>query len=754
MTNNTNGRRPDGPRISFDNGRTEAESDVYRRTSSTQQTQSVQRKPYRAEKTERSRLSRCIRWFFRLMFSRVMLGIYGSVLLTGMILGSIGLIYYARLLPDISGLAAAKEQAGVEITAEDGTLVARYGQISGQYIPYANLPKHLIDAVIATEDRRFFSHMGVDPWGVLRAMVVNVRTGNMTQGGSTVTQQLAKNLFLSSERTMSRKIQELMMSFWLEQKFTKEEIIAIYLNRVYFGGGSYGVDAASRYYFDKSVGNMDLVECAMLAGLLKAPSRYNPTSSTTLAVGRTEQVLRNMIDAEKITEAEGEAAIAELKGGNTHFKKQAHDNARYFSDWILEQLPEYIGEPTEDIVIATTLNPLWQQQAEAAIAAQMTPETRKANKVDEVAMLAMRPNGAIVSMMGGRDYNLSQYNRATQAKRQPGSAFKLFVYLAAMEHGYFPLMKMIDEPVTIGNWHPENYKEEYRGEVTIQEALALSLNTVSVRLSQRVGIGAVRNVAKRLGIKSTMSALPSLALGALEVSLQEMVTAYAHLANHGKAVKPYGIVEIRRKSDNKVLYTRTERDDFSDVTVVKEDDVMKMNAMLSAVVGYGTGKAAAIGRSAAGKTGTTSDYKDAWFIGYTPNLVTGVWVGNDNAKATAKVTGGGIPARIWQGYMKAALADIPPTDLPQYYKPQVVEEPILPWLQGGETGEEGEGIPANAPAGYVPSAPLAPNAGDGTVAPYTPSSPPPSTSYQLEKSFWNKLMDDDKVEYDYPSPRN
>jgi penicillin-binding protein 1A len=719
MNQNQSGGRSGGPRINFERVETEAGAVAYRRSG-------------RATVPERQPglIGRILRRMWRILFSKAMLCVVGSLLFTTMILASIGLIYYARLLPDISGLAAAKEQPGLEILAEDGSHLARYGQISGEYIPYSQLPKALIDAVIATEDRRFFSHIGVDPMGILRAAVVNVTQGSLRQGGSTVTQQLAKNIFLTSERTFSRKIQELMMSFWLEQKFTKEEIIAIYLNRVYFGGGSYGVDAAARYYFDKSVAQLDLVECAMLAGLLKAPSRYNPTSNAELAIGRTEQVIRNMVDAEKITQADGETAIALLGSGTKQFKQEAHDNIRYFSDWVLEQLPEYIGEPTEDVIVHTTLEPKWQEAADAAIAQVMTDQVRKAQRAREVALLAMRPNGAVVSMIGGRDYNLSQYNRATHSKRQPGSAFKLFVYLAAMEQGYFPDMVMVDEPIQIGKWRPGNYKDEYRGAVSIKQALSLSLNTISVKLSQRVGIDAVRNVAKRLGIKSEMSSLPSLALGALEVSLQEMVTAYAHLANNGRAVKPYGIVEVRRKRDNAVLYARTDRDDFSDVTVIAPENVAKMNEMLSGVIGYGTGKGANIGRPAAGKTGTTSNYKDAWFLGYTPNLVAGVWVGNDDARPTAKVTGGSLPARIWQAYMKQSLVEIAAKALPMAYPAQAQAQPALPWLQAAPEQDA-------SPQGTQPAAPV----------PATPAAP----SYQLKESFWDTLFDENKVEYDYPN---
>lgn len=664
-----------------------------------------------------ARLKHILAQIVRYLFSRSMLGFVASAGLTFLIMGIVVLIFYASQLPDISGLASAKEQPGIEIVSQDGDMLSRYGQISGRYIPYHHMPIHLVDAVLATEDRRFFSHIGVDPRGIARAMVANIRAGGFVQGGSTITQQLAKNVFLSPDRTFSRKIQELMMAFWLEYAFTKEEILAIYLNRVYLGGGNYGVDAASRYFFDKGVSALSLREAAMIAGLLKAPSRYSPTANMDLAVERAREVLWNMVEANKLSERAALEAIDRLETQGVTVAQRRFGDQRYFADWIVDQLPQYVGTLKDDVVVTTTLNESWQAEAQDALARYLDEETRKQRQVTQGTLLAMRPDGAVVSMIGGLDYEDSQYNRAIQAKRQPGSAFKLFVYLAAMEQGYHPQMRFIDESITVDDWTPGNYSNSYRGEVTLQEALAYSLNTVAVKISQLVGIDMVRNVAKRLGVKSQMPEMPSLALGAMEMSLKEMVAAYAHLANGGRALKPYGIVEVRRKTDDALLYQRSEREDFSNVTVIHPQNVAKMNAMLADVIEDGTAKSAGIGRPAAGKTGTTSAYRDAWFVGYTPQLVTGVWVGNDDASPTANVTGGSIPAMIWRDFMKEAHASLPMRPLPMA-KGQEEGRQRLPWQR------------ENDPVKRLP------RQGD---------------EYRLERSFWDTLFDGDNVEYRYPN---
>jgi penicillin-binding protein 1A len=654
----------------------------------------------------------------RLFWSRATLVTLLSLTATAcMLIGGI-IAYYSATMPDIAGLAAAKEQAGVEIIGAEDVVVARYGQITGQYIPFDALPKALVQAVLATEDRRFFEHHGVDWLGISRAVVKNIMQGRVAQGGSSITQQLAKNVFLSSERTLERKIKELIVAYWLERKFTKQEILAIYLNRVYFGAGNYGIDAASRYYFNKQVAELDVLECAMLAGLLKAPSRYNPTANLERTVGRTSQVLLNMVDAGMITPQLAQTEIARLQSGEKQLKQRSFEGERYYTDWIYEQLPDYIeGELTEDVVVTTSFNANVQQALQQGIDTVMTEEVRNKQKVGQVAGLVMQPNGAVVAMVGGLDYNDSQYNRAVQAKRQSGSAFKMFVYLAAMEKGYTPDMIMVDAPVQIGKWRPQNYKGEYKGNVTLTQAMSESINTIAVKLSQYVGINAVKNAARRLGVKSPLHAVPSLALGAADVSLKEIVTAYAHLANGGRAVAPYGIMKVVRKRDGAVLYQRSSRDNFNDIVVVQPENVAKMNVLLQSVVTSGTARGAAIGRPVAGKTGTTSDYKDAWFIGYTPQLVAGIWVGNDKGEQMSNVTGGSLPARIWAATMKAAHANLPVQALPTDY---YVKVPELPWLQ---------------PA--APSVPVQPD-----------------ESFELQPSFWDKLFDGEgKVEHEYPSER-
>ncbi len=701
-------------------------------------------------------LARALKSCWHFFTSKWVLALLGSLLLTAIIGIIILLIMYARVLPDISGLAASKESPGMEVVAEDGSLITRYGQISGKYIAYKDIPPDLVKAVIATEDRRFFDHWGVDPMGVLRAMIVNFKTGRFVQGGSTVTQQLAKNLFLTTDRTFERKIQELMMSFWLEEKFTKQEIMSIYLNRVYFGAGSYGIDSAARIYFDKKVEELTLVESAMLAGLLKAPSRYNPMASLKRAKGRTRQVIMNMQDAGFITDEQTVQALEKLKEADNNlleedgaearkasnqseqivFNDSPHSSKNYFSDWVKEEVDRLLGEVKEDIIVSTTLNANYQEHADAAIAEYLTEDVRKNSKVDEVALLAMRPNGAVLAMVGGRDYKKSQYNRVTQAMRQPGSAFKMFVYLAALQKGHQPGDIFEDKPIRIGKWEPKNYNNKYRGYMNMQDAMAHSINTVAVRLSRLAGMGNVIKVAKKLGVKSDLMNSPSLALGASEMTLQELVTAYAHLANNGRSVIPFGVTEVKRKRDGKILYSRTDADDYSDVIAIKEDDVAKMNTLLSAVMEKGTAKGARIGRDAAGKTGTTSNYKDAWFVGYTPYMVAGVWVGNDNATPMRRVTGGNIPARIWKSYMKASHAGIKERSLPK----AEVNAPVI-FDEGTVIIKDGV---------YVPST------GDEPASP--DRSGKTDDGYKLDKGFWNKLFDgapkpDAKIEYEYPSDR-
>lgn len=572
----------------------------------------------------------------------------------------LGFLFYT--LPNIDDLTKVTKAQSVLIKSEDGTIIGSFGDIYGEYITFSELPVSLIDAVIATEDRNFYHHFGVDPLGIARAMFANIKARRVVQGASTITQQVAKNVFLTPERKLIRKIKEMLLAFKLEYRFTKEEILTIYLNRVYFGAGSYGVDAASRRYFEKSARDLTLAESAIMAGLLKAPSRYSPTSNPTLARKRADQILVNMHDADYLNEAQTARARKELEN-SMKGKKPNSQSTFYFADWIADQLPEYVGNVEEDLEVTTTLRPDWQQMAEKSMHEVMDKNGEKMN-ASQASIVALSPDGAIRVMIGGLSYAESQYNRATQSERQAGSAFKLFVYLAGLEGGFTPESTLEDEPISIkiagGTWRPQNYTHKYKGTMTIKEAVAESVNTIAVQVSEQVGRGKVINLAQRLGITADMQPVPSIALGATEVNLLELTNAYTHLAANGAIIYPYGITEIRTIR-GKLLY---KRQDPRNSMALSENIVAMMNEMLMGVVENGTGKGARIGRQVAGKTGTTSDYKDAWFIGYTPNLACGVWVGNDDNQPMKKVTGGSLPAQIWNGFMREALAKTPPSTLP------------------------------------------------------------------------------------------
>ena len=566
-------------------------------------------------------------------------------------------------LPDIDSLNKFTKAPSIVIKAENGEIIGGYGDIYGDYVPFAELPNSLIDAVIATEDRNFYYHFGVDPIGLLRATFANIRARHVVQGGSTITQQVAKNVFLTPERSMGRKLREMLLAIKLERRYTKEDILSIYLNRVYLGAGNYGVDAAAKRYFGTSARELTLSESAILAGLLKAPSRYAPTSNPALSRQRADQVLLNMEDAGFLTKPQTEKARQELASSMSKRTRTPQSNL-YFADWIVDQIPEYIGNVQEDIVVTTTFRPDLQVLADKAIADIMDKEAEKLN-VSQAALLSMTPDGAVRAMIGGRSYAESQFNRTYQSLRQPGSAFKLFVYLAGLESGLTPDTLVEDKPIVIdagvsGKWQPRNYTGKYLGTLPLREAVAESVNTVAVQVSEQAGIEHVIDVARRLGITSQLDPLHSIALGAVEVSLLELTNAYAHLAAGGDVVYPYGIVQIDT-SRGEPVYRRYNNGSGK---VLRPDVVGMMSEMLMGVVNHGTGGAARIGRPVAGKTGTTSDYKDAWFVGFTPDLVTGVWVGNDDNTPMKKVTGGMLPAKIWHNFMQPALASTPAHDIP------------------------------------------------------------------------------------------
>jgi len=615
----------------------------------------------------------------RSLLRRVLRGLLVAAIWGFIALGLL-LTWYAIDLPNPNELVNDR-RPGVSIVAEDGTVLANYGELHGEALHFDDFPPHLIDAVVSIEDRRFFDHFGIDVIGIARAVFANIRAGAIVQGGSTISQQVAKNLFLTPERSFKRKVQEAMLALWLENQFTKEQILAIYLNRVYMGGGAFGVDAAAHRYFDKSAHDLDLAECAMIAGLLRAPSRLAPTSDLAAAQARAAIVLRTMVDAGRLDPESAEIAIAEPA---VPAALVSHgDDVRYATDWVMSQASDYIGPAREDLIITTTLDPRAQQAAEAAIT-EMLAASGAEQGASQAALVAMSPDGAVRAMVGGLDYGDSQFNRATQALRQPGSAFKLFVYLAALESGRTPNDVVIDRPIEINGWAPGNFGGEYAGQMTMREAVAQSVNTVAAETAWTTGLDNVVEMAHRLGITSDLQPLPSLALGTAEVTALELTAAYATLANQGREVWPYAILQIRTRS-GQVLYDRFP---LSGRQLLDRRTVIEMTDMLTSVVLHGTGRNAQLDRQVAGKTGTSSDFRDAWFIGLTRDLVAGVWVGNDDGTPMKHVTGGGLPARLWADFMSRALAGVAARPLvdPATMDTQVAFEPDETVTDGGEEG--------------------------------------------------------------------
>jgi penicillin-binding protein 1A len=558
-------------------------------------------------------------------------------------------------LPDVAKTAQLERRPTVVALAADGTEFARFGDFHGAVIPASGLPAHLVNAVLAIEDRRFRSHFGIDPIGLGRAFYTNWKTGRPTQGGSTITQQLAKNLFLTGEKSMTRKIHEAMLALWLERRFSKEEILTSYLNRVYLGAGAYGVDAAARTYFGKPATQVDLLEAAMIAGLLKAPSRYAPSSNPNESLERAKVVLGAMVDAGHITD---EQRLAALSAPPSQPQKPGGDG-RYFADWITDLVADFVGPEHGDVVVRTTLDLNMQRAAEQHIRDMLDGPGAKAD-VGQAALVAMSNDGAVRALVGGRNFGASEYNRAIQAKRQPGSAFKPFLYLAALEAGRRPDDMIEDAPVNIGGWSPGNYDGKFRGSITLSQALAHSSNTAAARLISATGAEAVRRTASQLGISSKLTKDLSLALGTSEVSLMELTRAYAGIARLGRPVQAYAVMEIRGR-DGSILYRRQ---GSGAGQVVNPHSAAGLIGMMSDVVRYGSGVGAKLDRPAAGKTGTTQDYHDAWFVGFTGDLVAGVWLGNDDNREMKKVTGGGLPAKLWRSFMLDAHKGMPPRPLP------------------------------------------------------------------------------------------
>jgi len=653
-----------------------------------------------------------VKWALILLF-------WGTVALGGTI------AYFATQLPSTADWAVPKRPPNIRVVANDGSLIANRGDTGGEAVRIDELPPYLSQAVIAIEDRRFYSHFGVDPLGLLRAAYVNFRSGNVVQGGSTVTQQLAKNLFLKPERTLDRKIQEAIMALWLESKYSKAQIMESYLNRVYLGAGTYGVDAASRRYFGKSARDVSLKEAAILAGLLKAPSRYAPTSDPEAANARANVVLGAMREAGFISAAQQkEAASITIKA-----RPEAEGGAgRYVADWVADLVPEVVGVLEQDVIVETTIDPHLEAMAGKALT-EALDKSGKTYGVSQGALVAIDGTGAVRALVGGRDYQKSQFNRAVEAKRQPGSAFKPFVYLTALEYGLVPESMRVDEPTRIGNWEPKNYDRQFKGPVTLQSALALSINTVAAQLANEVGPDRVVKTAERLGITSTLQPNPSIALGTSEVSLLELTDAYVPFANGGFAATPHVIARVKDVS-GKTLY---ERPGAAASQVIDPLYVGMMNSMMTDTLQRGTGRKAAIaGWQAAGKTGTTNDSKDAWFVGYTANLTTGVWLGNDDSKPTKRMTGGSLPAQIWQRFMTEAHKGVTVAALPgnyAYRDPDSFQETPTEFdgqstVQGGLVDEYGQvvgGGQQQYPANGEPNYQWQPGPGAGGGNPQAPA---------------------------------
>jgi penicillin-binding protein 1A len=533
----------------------------------------------------------------------------------------------------------------IRVRAANGQVLLSLGPSFGRWLSYDQIPPEMRAAIISTEDRRFRSHIGVDPIGIARSIEVRFSSGHWRQGGSTITQQLARNIFLTNNRTFVRKIKEGILALALERKFSKDQILELYLNRVYFGGGAYGIDAASRKFFGHGADHLSLGEAAIIAGLVKAPSNYSPTADVEAARDRSGVVLQEMAKNGFITPDEA----AEANPANVRIQQTTSNNSvRYFTDWALPQLDTLIDQTTDPIDVWTTLDPGMQAAADKAI---------RANAPDgaQGALVSIDRDGAVRALVGGKDYVSSIYDRATQAERQPGSSFKLFVYLAALESGMKPTDTIVDEPVTIDGWSPRNAERTNLGPVTLREAFSRSINTVSAKIGQQVGFSTIADMARRFGITTPISTYPSMVLGTSDVRLIEMTRAFASVGNNGVAVTPYGIRRVVT-ADGRLLY---QHDADEGRVLVAPWVAAEMTDLLQSAVLSGTGRAAQIGRPVAGKTGTTTSNKDGWFIGFSSGLTTGVWMGRDDAKPVPGLQGGTAPARAFHDFMSVAVANRP-----------------------------------------------------------------------------------------------
>ncbi|WP_410482658.1 transglycosylase domain-containing protein [Sphingosinithalassobacter sp. CS137] len=567
------------------------------------------------------------------------------------LLGAVALliaVYSTRAsLPSFHELKSSPNGQMIRVRASDGSVLVSLGPSYGEWIEHDDIPEVMRDAMVAVEDRRYYSHPGVDPVALARIAkfaIDNRNTGRRLQGASTITQQVARTIFLSNKYDVGRKLREMVLALAMERKFSKDQILELYLNKVYFGGGAYGIDAASRRFFGHDATELSLAEAAVIAGLVKAPSRYSPTADAQAAVDRASTVLRLMVETGTITPAQAAATDPE----EVELAPEPRQNSvRYFTDWALPQLEVLIDETEAPLEVWTTLDPAMQRAADAAI-------RDNAPTGVQGALVSLDRDGAVRAMVGGKDYVSSIYNRATQAERQPGSAFKLFVYLAALEAGYRPDDLVTDERIDINGWQPRNSSGRFSGEMSLRTAFAYSVNTVAAKLGAEVGFGTVADMARRFGVTTEINTQPAMVLGTSNVRLIDMTRAFAAVSQNGVAVTPYGITRVT--ANGETIYTH--QVDRSRVLVAPYV-AAQMIDLLQTAVNTGTGRAAQIGRPVAGKTGTTTANKDGWFLGFSSGLTTGVWMGRDDARAVPGLGGGTAPARAFAAFMRPAVAGRP-----------------------------------------------------------------------------------------------
>jgi penicillin-binding protein 1A len=649
-------------------------------------------------------------------------GILVSALKWGLAAGVLALIALAiavgvamASLPDYQQLTRRSDLGQmVRVRAADGTLLVSLGPSFGRWLTYDEIPATMRTAMIAVEDRRFRSHLGVDPIGMARSVKVRLQSGRWRQGGSTITQQLARNIFLTNSRTFGRKVKEGVLALAIERKFSKDQILELYLNRVYFGGGAYGIDAASRTFFGHGAERLSLGEAAIIAGLVKAPSNYSPTADVEAARNRAGVVLNSMVE-NGFLPASAAAGVDAADIKVQPASKQ--DSVRYFTDWALPQLDTLIDETSEPIDVFTTLDPGMQSAANRAINAN-TPNGAQG------ALVALDRDGAVRAMIGGRDYIQSIYNRATQAERQPGSAWKLFVYLSALESGMKPGDTIVDEPVTIDGWTPRNSTRTYAGPVSLREAFSRSINTISAKIGDALGFGTIADMARRFGISGKISTFPSMVLGTSDVRLIDMTKAFASVQNRGISVTPYAIRKVVT-ADGRLLY---QHQGMEERVLVAPWVAAEMTDLLQSAVMSGTGRAAQIGRPVAGKTGTTTSNKDGWFIGFSSGLTTGVWMGRDDARTVSGLQGGTAPARAFSDFMKVAVAKRPPEQFE-------TQAPLPDWQL--EPDEEAWGMDLNETAPLVDADgnPI----GVEVVRPTDPNAPPPGEG-QVDQQWLDEVL--------------